>query len=406
MAGSVLPRAGPGRTPGYPLDAPGAAAYHPEEMAKACTSGSQGSRRSALRAKVRARAENRPGVYRMLGAGGEVLYVGKSVRVRSRLLSYFRAPPGEKAAEVIRAAARVTWEYVPNEFHALVRELRLIRRWHPRYNVEHTRRLRYAYVKVTAEPAPRIVPVTRVVADGGVHYGPFPRPGRLGSTLRELAHVLGLRDCAGDTPVRFGDQLEIFGGGRPPRCMRAETKSCLAPCAGRCSEEEYRARVRVAHRFLEGRSREPLEWVTRAMEAAARRREFEYAALLRDRRERLRALQERLVGFRGRIDGLSFLYRLSGHGGYDRIYLIRRGRVRDHLPPPREREAREAAARRIREIYTEPEPGPVELSPVDTAEILLVARWFRQNPGELERTRSPDAWLAGERSGPGPKPLA
>ncbi len=76
---------------------------------------------SALREYVRARAENRPGVYRMLGADGRPLYVGKSVRVRTRLLSYFRAAPCDKAASLIRETGRIRWEYVPSEFHALAR---------------------------------------------------------------------------------------------------------------------------------------------------------------------------------------------------------------------------------------------------------------------------------------------
>ncbi|HSG49935.1 MAG TPA: nucleotide excision repair endonuclease, partial [Longimicrobiales bacterium] len=71
---------------------------------------------SHLREQVRSHAENRPGVYRMYGPGGELLYVGKSVKVRSRVLSYFRAEPGEKAAEIIREAHDIRWEYIPDEF--------------------------------------------------------------------------------------------------------------------------------------------------------------------------------------------------------------------------------------------------------------------------------------------------
>ena len=90
-----------------------------------------------LREQVRARAENRPGVYRFRGPARELLYVGKSVRVRSRLLSYFTAPRGDKAWNLVRDAAAVEWDYVPNEFGALLAEMRLIQRHRPRYNVEH-----------------------------------------------------------------------------------------------------------------------------------------------------------------------------------------------------------------------------------------------------------------------------
>lgn len=337
----------------------------------------------------------------MLDEDGDVLYVGKSVRVRSRLLSYFRASPGEKAADIVRASTRLSWEYVPNEFWALIRELRLIKRWRPRYNVEHRRRLRYAFLKVTPGPAPRILPVRRVVEDGSTYYGPFPRPGRLAETVRELVQILGLRDCPATTPIHFGDQLEIFHGGRPPRCMRADTGSCLAPCAGRCTEEEYGARVRLAHRFLEGRTREPIRRLEAAMGEAARRRDFEYAALLRDRARRLERFQARMVAFRGTVASLSFVYRVPGYRGDDRLYLVRRGRVVEDVPHPKDRTSRAEAVRTVSEVFrgrAEGPEGPGDLRPTEAAEILLVERWFRRRPKELERTWEPDEWLRRKRT--------
>ena len=110
-----------------------------------------------LREHVRTHAENRPGVYRMTGAGGEILYVGKSVRIRSRLLSYFRAEPHEKATELVRTAERILWDYEPNEFSALLTEMRQIKAWRPRYNVEYNRKKVYAFAKITVEPAPRVL---------------------------------------------------------------------------------------------------------------------------------------------------------------------------------------------------------------------------------------------------------
>ena len=130
---------------------------------------------SALRAYVRTHAENRPGIYRMYGPDNELLYVGKSVRVRTRLLSYFRAPRGEKAWELIRETSRIEWDNIPNEFSALVREMKLIQRQRPKFNVQHKRKKIYAFVKVTRERAPRVLPVTRVADDGATYYGPFPR---------------------------------------------------------------------------------------------------------------------------------------------------------------------------------------------------------------------------------------
>lgn len=346
-----------------------------------------------LREHVRARAENRPGVYRMFGPGEELLYVGKSIRVRSRVLSYFRAARGEKAWELIRETARIEWEYIPNEFFSLIQEMKLIQERQPRFNVQHKRKRIYAFVKVTAEAAPRIVPVTRVIEDGSTYYGPFPRVKAISQIARELSQVLGLRDCPGPTPVYFSDQLEMFGAGRIPSCIRAELGTCLAPCCGRPSAAEYGSTVALARRFLEGNADRPLAELREQMEAASARMDFEYAATLRDRLERLQDFRDQLLAFRGKVENLTFLYRVPGFAGDDRLYLIRRGRIRRELGHPKTKRAREGVARAIDDVYGEVETGPVALTPQEAAEILLVARWFRMNPKEHKRTIPPETWL-------------
>ena len=354
--------------------------------------------KSALHSQVCAQAENRPGVYRMYGPGEELLYVGKSVHVRSRLLSYFRAQKGEKAWELIRESARVEWEYIPNEFSALLHEMKLIQGQQPRFNVQHKRRRIYAFVKITSERAPRVVPTTRVVEDGALYYGPFPLVGALAHTVRELGHVLGLRDCSGTTPVFFGDQLEFFQGSRPPRCLRAELRTCLAPCCGRPTAADYTTAVDTARRFLEGRAEAPLRQLELRMREAAARMEFEYAGILRDRLDRLRQFRDELVAFRGRVEDLSFIYRVPGYRGDDRIYLVRRGRVRADMPHPKGRKARERVAAAVEDVYGAADRGPRGMAPEDASEILLVAQWFRLHPTERRRTLSPTRWL--EEKGP------
>jgi excinuclease ABC subunit C len=348
---------------------------------------------SSLRTYVRGHAEDRPGVYRMLGPGKEILYVGKSVRVKSRLLSYFRAESGEKAARLIRDTHAIAWEYVPNEFSALVRELRLIKRWSPRYNVEHKRRRSFAFIRITAEAAPRILSVAQAPADGGTHFGPFPRPRFLTLTLRDMAHVLGLRDCHGRVPIRFDDQLEIFQERGAPRCIRAEIGSCLGPCCAGCATVDYARRVEMARRFLEGASRKPLQILEARMREAAQALEFEYAAVVRDRLRRLEALQSEMVAFRGRVESLSFVYRVPGFKGDDRLYLIRNGLVREEMPFPRGRVGRQRAAAKIQEVFAEARPDPAALTPEGASEILLVARWFRLRDPELARVSEPEEWL-------------
>src|SRR2546423_15080157 len=114
-----------------------------------------------MRSTVTDGAADRPGVYRMLSSDGEILYVGKSKSVRSRLLSYFRcAYPEEKGARILRSAESIEWDYTPSEFAALLQELRMIKRFRPRYNVAMKRDGRnYAFIKLTKAPAPKLIVV-------------------------------------------------------------------------------------------------------------------------------------------------------------------------------------------------------------------------------------------------------
>lgn len=355
-------------------------------------------RLSALREQVRATAENRPGVYRMFGPSGEVLYVGKSIRVRTRLLSYFRAAPGEKAAEIMGHTHRLEWDYTPSEFAALIEELRAIKRWRPLYNVEHKRDRLYGFIKISREFAPRLQLVGQVAEDQATYYGPFRGRKRLREALRTLSDLLELRDCKSSVPMHFADQIELFGRSDSPRCMRGDLGRCLAPCAGRCTHAEYLARVDAAKRFLEGDADGPLRTLRDRMYAAAERLQFEYAAELRDRAARLEQIRDELVALRGTVDALSFVYVVPGWNGENRWYVIRRGGVRAELPAPRTAPEHERAIRKVEEIFAEPEPTGASVAPYQVAEILLVARWFRLNPAEIARTLRPDALRAERRS--------
>src|SRR6266702_4428639 len=214
-----------------------------------------------MRSTVRDGAADRPGIYRMLSSDGEVLYVGKSKRVRSRLLSYFRcAYPEEKGARILRSADKIEWEYTPSEFAALLQELRLIKRFRPRYNVAMKRDGRnYAFIKLTKGAAPKLLVVRGPTGeDADIYYGPFVGALRVGEALRELNDALMLRDCRTDMKMFFSDQTELFQLARTPGCIRHEIGKCLGPCVGGCSAAQYDERVALAVRPLAVRGGESL----------------------------------------------------------------------------------------------------------------------------------------------------
>lgn len=335
-------------------------------------------------------ARNRPGIYRMLGTRGEIVYVGKSKCLRSRLLSYFRCERGEKGHRILSEAQGLEWEYQPSEFAALLRELELIKRFRPRLNVQHKRDGRWSFLKLVPGAAPRLFTVHAVTDDAATYYGPFRGGQRVSEAVRELNDALGLRDCPQNTPMRFADQPDLFSWEHTPRCHRMELRLCLGPCAGGCSQEQYRARVGMARAFLAGEADDPLRRLDERMRAAAERMEYELAGSLRDRLHRLERLRDEFSELREALDGLTFLYHVPGaEEGEDRVYLVRRGTVRCVVPRPASKAERRRLERLCDEHFGRPEPKSALVSRHQVDEILLIARWFRLNPGEMERTVPP-----------------
>lgn len=340
-----------------------------------------------LRAEVRARAENRPGTYRMLGPAGELLYIGKSIRIRTRLLSYFRARPGEKPAEIIGHTHQIDWEYAPNEFAALVSEFRQIRSRRPIYNSVHKRDRAFAFVKLTNEAAPKLLVVSRPVADGASYYGPFRGRARLREAMRELSDLLELRDCASRTPINFADQPDLFGEPLTPLCIRAELARCLAPCAAGCTHSAYQEQAELARSFLEGGTEEPITILQERMQRAADRLDYEYAGSLRDRAQRLELVRADLTDLRDSVIGETCLYPVAGYNGEDRVYLLHRGLIRAEFTAPTNETEWAVLRERAHERLQGAGSASLQIEPGEAAEALLVARWFRLNPDERERVR-------------------
>ena len=343
-----------------------------------------------MKLNVRETAADRPGIYRMLSSDGEVLYVGKSKRVRSRLLSYFRcAYPEEKGARILRSAEKIEWEYTPSEFAALLQELRLIKRFRPRYNVAMKRDGRnYSFIKLTKGGAPKLLVVRGATGeDADIYYGPFVGAQRVGEAVRELNDVLMLRDCRTDLKMFFSDQTELFQLSRTPGCIRHEISKCLGPCVGGCSAAQYDERVALARAFLDGSDDGPLEVLRTQMERLSAEMEYERAGVYRDKLERLEALRAQFGRLRFAVENLSFVYTVPGHEGEDKVYLIRRGVVRAEVAKPKSSKDRRTMKQLVEDIFS-PEDKPVAQVPThEIDELLLLSSWFRRFPKEMKRTK-------------------
>lgn len=343
-----------------------------------------------MEAFVRERAENRPAVYRMVATDGEVVYVGKSKQLRARLLSYFRgAYPEEKGARILREANSIDWEYVPSEFAALLGELRQIKRCRPRLNVAMKRDGRnLCFIKLTGGVAPRLTVVRGPGTDDmALYYGPFLGAVRVGESVRELADVLGMRDCTLDKKMQFSDQRDLFQlPPRTPGCLRYELKKCLGPCIAACSSREYMGRVALARAFLDGTDDGPIKKLRAEMMGSSDRLEFERAAAYRDKLHRLEALREEFGRLRFAVESLSFVYTVPGNDGKERVYVIRRGRVRGEMNAPAGPREQSALDRMLGETFSDATAG-MQVPSHEIDELLLLSSWFRCHPHELDRTR-------------------
>jgi excinuclease ABC subunit C len=210
---------------------------------------------------------------------------------------------------------------------------------------------------------------------------------RVGDALRELGDVLGLRDCANDQRMHFADQPELFDNfPRTPGCIRFEVRKCLGPCVVGCTVDQYGERVAQARAFLDGTNHGPIEQLQRDMSAASDALEFERAAYLRDKVHRLETLREQFRRLRFAVEALSFVYTVPGAEGDDRVYLIRRGRVRAECEVPRSADEAAALMARIDEIFGSSAGETTRIPTHEIDELLLLSSWFRRFPEELGRT--------------------
>lgn len=237
-----------------------------------------------LREKLK-RLPEKPGCYMMRDRRGRIVYVGKALSLRRRVGGYFRpatlrqADP--KLRSLLHSVADIEWIVTRNEDQALLTENELIKQHQPRYNILLRDDKRYLAIRGDPrEPWPRLVACRLIREDGADYFGPFPSGGEVRLAIDFLERRFGLRRCA---PLR--PDAETYR-----HCHDDIIRFCSAPCVGRIAEEEYRARFAEACAVLRGERPALLAELHEEMEEAARGRDFERAARLRDTWLALRAM--------------------------------------------------------------------------------------------------------------------
>src|SRR6202050_775507 len=228
----------------------------------------------------------RPGVYRMYAADGELLYVGKAARLRDRVGSYFNNHDlSPKVVAMVRRIARVEVTVVNSEQEALLLECNLIKAHRPRYNIMLRDDKSFPYILCSAgHEFPRLVFYRGPRQKNSRQFGPFASAHAVKDVLQHLQKVFKIRNCR-----------DSFFANRSRPCLQHQIGRCSAPCVGLITADAYAQDIAAAVKVLEGRSDEVSAELQARMEEAGGRLQFERAAQLRDQLAALKRVQAQQV---------------------------------------------------------------------------------------------------------------
>lgn len=319
----------------------------------------------------------KPGVYLMHDASGQVIYVGKAVVLKNRVRSYFRnlASHTPKVKAMVAKIAEIETIVTSSEVEALILECNLIKKYRPRYNIMLKDDKTYPYLKVTVqEDYPRLYVTRRQMRDGARYYGPYADAGAMHATVKLLRGMFPLRTC------------RRMNTDRP--CLNYHIKRCLAPCAGYVSREEYGNMIRSVCMVLDGRTAELERDLKKRMQEAADNYAFEEAARLRDQLQAVQRLNEQQKAVTGSGSDMDIIgYGQDMTGICIQIFFVRKGKLlgRDNFFLQDSGEGQgEVMAAFLKQYYNEASFVPREIVlPVlpEEEEKQLIEKWLTEKDG-------------------------
>lgn len=270
----------------------------------------------------------RPGVYRMYGNDGKLLYVGKAKNLKNRVSSYFRARGlTNKTVALVQRIHRIDVTVTHSETEALLLEQTLIKQHRPPYNIMLVDDKGYPHILIsTGDDSPGLYVHRGAKRRKGEYYGPFPSASAVRESLSTLQKAFKIRQC----------ENSVFQGRSRP-CLQYQIQRCKAPCVGLVSAEEYADDLQKTRLFLEGKNQDLLQSIERQMDAAVADMEFERAGEYRDQIVLLRKIQEQqhVAGKQGNVDIIAGVF--EGHGCCVHQLMVRNGRLvgsKTHHPKP------------------------------------------------------------------------
>jgi excinuclease ABC subunit C len=257
------------------------------------------------------------GVYQMLNADQEVIYIGKAKNLKKRLASYFRTNIAEsKTRALVAKIDDIKVIVTGTETEALILENDLIKHHLPKYNVLLRDDKSYPFIFISDHTHPRITMHRGPKKQAGQYFGPYPNSGAVRESLHLMQKIFQVRQCE-----------DSYYRNRSRPCLQHQLNRCLAPCVKKVSDEVYSREVKLASLFLSGESQQVLGQVVAQMEQASASLEFEQAARYRDQLTALRKVQEQqwINSDQSDVDVIGFDYR---HGiACFHLLFIRNGKV-------------------------------------------------------------------------------
>jgi len=259
---------------------------------------------------------SRPGVYRLIGDSGKVLYVGKAKDLQRRVSSYFSRSLNRRLQVMVAQVVDIEFTVTGTEGEALLLESNLIKSLRPRFNVVLRDDKSYPYIYLSSQDAfPRLAFYRGARKGPGRYFGPYPSASAVRETLQLLQKLFPVRQCE-----------DSFFRNRLRPCLQYQIERCSGPCVGLVSEADYAEDVVRTAKFLEGRADEVIDELASAMEQASTELAFERAATLRDQIATLQRIQQRqhISGDGGDLDIIAGAQAGGGHAVL--VFFVRAGR--------------------------------------------------------------------------------
>jgi excinuclease ABC subunit C len=255
-----------------------------------------------------------PGCYLYTDAAGTIIYIGKAKDLKKRVTSYFQKKDHDaKTLALVANIASVSVMITNTETEALLLENNLIKKNQPKYNIDLKDSKRFAYIELTKEKFPRIGIARRTNKDEANYFGPFVSAAHRDDVLWTIKRIFAIRPCR-KLPKRA--------------CLRYHMGSCMGPCIGAVSEEDYRVQVDRAASLLKGNASELLVTLKTEMAERSANREYERALTLRNQIQAVERLSERQHVDRPRsTDQDVIAYTVSGDTMYLMVFTVEKGRL-------------------------------------------------------------------------------